>query len=544
MNAQRRTVVVCLLLAGAILAVFWAVRGFEFTGYDDEHYVARNTKVSKGLTLGGIWWAFTTGYFSYWHPLTWISHMADVELFGMKAGAHHLVSVFIHIANSILLFLGLQYITGSWGKSAFVAALFALHPTHVESVAWIAERKDVLSGFFWILTVWAYGWYARRPGFWRYVTALFLFACGLMSKPMVVTLPCVLLLMDYWPLQRVWFKTPEAGKISAKRALLEKVPYFVGVLMSCAVTLYGVSKAGAIVSDERFSLGLRVANTPISYVRYLGKLFCPTDLAVLYPMPAHWEGWKVMAATVLLVALTAVFVALARRAPYLIVGWLWYLGTLVPTIGLVSVGIQSIADRYTYIPFIGLFIMIAWGAGKIPGKPILAVGLLVACAVVSWRQVQHWRDTETLFAQCVRATSNNAEAHYNLALAQVHHGKRAEALPHFKEAVRIRPKYEDAQNNLGLLLLELGDARGATNHLGQVIRLNPKDAGALLSMGRALIALGDEAQAKGYLELARSAEAHLELGRLYEKMQRTNEAQLHFREAERLKRSPATPSRP
>src|SRR5688572_9157827 len=260
MNAQRRTVVVCLLLAGAILAVFWAVRGFEFTGYDDEHYVARNTKVGKGLTLGGIWWAFTTGYFSYWHPLTWISHMLDVQLFGMNAGAHHLMSVFIHVINSICLFLGLQYITNSWQKSAFVAALFALHPTHVESVAWIAERKDVLSGFFWILSVWAYGWYARQPNFWRYATSLTLFACGLMSKPMVVTLPCVLLLMDYWPLQRLTFA-------NWKRLLLEKVPFFFGVLISCAVTLYGVMHAGAIVPDERFSFGLRIANTPISYVR-------------------------------------------------------------------------------------------------------------------------------------------------------------------------------------------------------------------------------------------------------------------------------------
>jgi hypothetical protein len=269
-----RNAIICLLLAAAVLAVFWQVYGFEFSAYDDQHYVQYNRIVGEGITLSGIWWAFTTGYFSYWHPLTWISHMLDVQLFGMNAGAHHLVSVFIHIVNSILLFFGLQYIAGSWQKSAFVAALFAVHPTHVESVAWIAERKDVLSGFFWILTIWAHGWYARHGGFWRYTTALSLFACGLMSKPMVVTLPCVLLLMDYWPLQRLTLA-------SWKRVLLEKIPYLFGVLISCGVTLYGVIRAGSVVPDERFSLALRVANTPISYARYLGKLFAlPHALAL------------------------------------------------------------------------------------------------------------------------------------------------------------------------------------------------------------------------------------------------------------------------
>jgi protein O-mannosyl-transferase len=550
-SALIRDVIVSVLLTASVLAVFWNVRGFDFTGYDDHHYVSQNPKVAGGLTLRAIWWAFTTGYFSYWHPLTWISHMLDVQLFGMNAGAHHLMSVFIHIANSICLYFGLKYIAGSWERSAFVAALFALHPTHVESVAWIAERKDVLSGFFWITCVWAYGWYVRKGGFWRYATSVFLFACGLMSKPMVVTLPCALLLLDYWPLRRFSLAT-------WKRVLIEKIPYFIGVLMSCAVTLYGVSRAGAIVSDERFSLGLRVANTPISYVRYLGKLFWPTDLAVLYPMPPHWELWKVIGTTLVLLAMTSLFVALARRAPYLIMGWLWYLGTLVPTVGLISVGLQSIADRYTYIPFIGLFVMIAWSAPKFPGRQTIAVVIIAALSIVSWRQVQVWRNTETLFAQCVRATTNNAEAYYNLALAQYLNGKRAAAKRNFQEAIRARPQYENAHNNLGLLLLESGDPQAATNVFTSLLRLDPNHEVALLNMGRALGQLGDHAQAKGYLELARSAEARVELGRLLEKMNRTNEAQLQFREAERLKPgitregerpreprpSPATPARP
>ena len=545
-RALTRNVLICLLLAAAVLAVFWNVRGFEFTGYDDQHYVQHNRIVAKGLTWRGIWWAFTTGYFSYWHPLTWISHMLDVQFFGMNAGAHHLVSVFIHIANSVCLFLGLQYITRSWQKSTFVAALFALHPTHVESVAWLAERKDVLSGFFWITCVWAYAWYVRKGGFGRYASSVFLFACGLMSKPMVVTLPCALLLLDYWPLQRLSLAT-------WKRVLIEKIPFFIGVLMSCGVTLYGVSKAGAIVSDERFSLGLRVANTPISYVRYLGKLVWPTDLAVLYPMPPHWELWKTLGSMLLLLILTGIFLALAKRAPYLIVGWLWYLGTLVPTIGLISVGIQSIADRYTYIPFIGLFIMIAWSAARLPARCVLAIAIIAGLSVIAWHQVQHWRNTETLFAQCVRATKNNPEAYYNLALAQYLNGKREAAQQNFQEAIRIRPQYEDARNNLGLLLLELNDPAGATNVFTGLLRRNPTHDVALLSMGRALAELGDTGQAKGYLELARSAEAHVELGRLLEKMNRKNEAQLQFREAERLQpgithqsqpQSPAAPARP
>ena len=550
-RAVARSVVICLLLAAAVLAVFWNVRGFEFTGYDDQHYVQHNRIVGKGLTWRGIWWAFTTGYFSYWHPLTWISHMLDVQLFGMNAGAHHIVSVCIHITNSICLFLGLQYITRSWQKSAFVASLFALHPTHVESVAWLAERKDVISGFFWITCVWAYAWYARNGGFWRYATSVFLFACGLMSKPMVVTLPCALLLLDYWPLQRLNLAT-------WKRVLIEKIPFFIGVLMSCGVTLYGVSKAGAIVSDERFSLGLRVANTPISYVRYLGKLFWPTDLAVLYPMPQHWELWKALGSTLLLLILTGIFIGLAKRAPYVIVGWLWYLGTLVPTIGLISVGIQSIADRYTYIPFIGLFVMVDWGAPKLPARAVLSIGIVAALSVVGWYQVQHWRNTETLFAQCVRATKDNPEAYYNLALAQYLAGKREAAVQNFEEALRIRPQYEEARNNLGLLLLELNNPAGATNVFAGLLRRNPTHEVALLSMGRALVQLGDTGQAKGYLELARSAEARVELGRLLEKMNRTNEAQLQFREAERLRpgitreperlrepqQSPAAPARP
>jgi len=357
--------------------------------------------------------------------------------------------------------------------------------------------------------------------------------------------------LDYWPFGRLrfgqdwwrpkapgesWWAWPRAA-ITPGRAVLEKLPFFVGVLISCAVTLYGFSHSNALVSDERFSWGLRLANTPISHVRYLGKLFWPADLAVLYPMPTHWAAWKVVAAAALLLALTAAFIALIRRAPYFMVGWLWFLGVLVPMIGLVSMGLQSIADRYTYVPFIGLFVMIAWGAERLrfPGKSVVAVAILGVCAVVSWRQTQHWRDTETLFTQCVKVTTNNPEAHYNLALACYLKGDRTNALQHFQEAVRIRPTYEDALNNLALVCLETGDAAQATNHLGRLLRLSPRNQFALLTMARALVVLGDYRQAKGYAELLQSPEAHVELARTLQKSGLTNEARIHLREAERLK---------
>jgi len=313
-----RTASICLLLAVAILIVFWPVRHFGFTHYDDDNYVTQNPMVPKGLTPQGIWWALTTGYFSYWHPLTWVSHMTDVELFGMRGGAHHMVSVALHFANSVLLFLALQWMTRSQVKSALVAALFALHPAHVESVAWIAERKDLLSGLFWILCIWAYAWYAENRALHRYLIALFFFACGLMSKPMVVTLPCVLFLLDWWPLGRFpWVRLPASEGAAAappyhgqgramvpvglRQLIVEKLPFFGGSLLSAGVTYYGVHHAGSLVSEQVFRLGLRLANVPILYVRYLGKLFWQSHLSVCYLMPLDWVVWVGIGAMALLV---------------------------------------------------------------------------------------------------------------------------------------------------------------------------------------------------------------------------------------------------
>ncbi len=560
--------IICLLLAAAVLAIYWPVHNFGFTQYDDEHYVTHNPWVPKGLTLQGIWWALTTGYFSYWHPLTWMSHMLDVQLFGMRGGGHHLVSVAFHILNSILLFLSLYWMTRSQVKSALVAALFAFHPMHVESVAWIAERKDVLSGFFWILCVWAYAWYAENRAMHRYLIALILFGCGLMAKPMVVTLPCVLFLLDWWPLARFqWARSPvhdfpkrPMASVTSKELLLEKLPFFGGSLLSAGVTYYGVHHAGSIVSEQIFPLGLRLANVPISYVRYIAKLFWPINMTVLYPMPNEWPVWMVLSSTGLLVMLSIPIVFLARRCPYLISGWLWYLGPLVPTIGIVPVGWQSIADRYTYIPFIGLFWMIIWGADDLARRIApLRVGLaLAACvaliplAIVSREQVGVWKDTRRLFAHGVAVTRNNAIAHYNLGLALYMQGDRLGALQNFARSVAINPKYADANNNLGMLLMETGDLsqatnyfrralaiknseltqmnlvramlkmcdlQGAQNEIDPILKANPSWSDGLYFKGVILAKSGKLSEAQGYLEAAlghkpQFEDAQIALGRV------------------------------
>jgi protein O-mannosyl-transferase len=407
--ASHRTTLVCLLLAAVTAVVYWQVSRFEFTNYDEFIMILQNPFVLGGLTLRGLSWALTTSWFEYWHPLTWLSHMLDCELFGLSTGWHHLVSLGFHVANTLLLFAILQRVTGALWRSAMVAALFALHPLHVESVAWIAERKDVLSAFFFFLTLWAYVRYAESrkhnaecgmqktevqipssrithhvsrfthhaslsssPRFWFW-SAVFMFACGLMCKPMLVTLPFVLLLLDYWPLGRMQNAecrmqnhasrfTFHVSRLTSLPLLVEKLPFFVLTLASCAITYLGVKAGGSILSAEKVPWGLRLANVPVSYVRYLGKLIWPTDLIPLYPMPSHWAGWQVGGAVVVLVLISFMVIRLARTAPYFIVGWLFFLGILVPTIGIVQAGFQSIADRYTYIPSIGIFIAVVWAA--------------------------------------------------------------------------------------------------------------------------------------------------------------------------------------
>jgi hypothetical protein len=395
MSKDNKILLICIFLSAVVLVVFWQLRNADFINFDDALYVTRNSNIQNGITIEGIRWAFATGHAANWHPATWIFHMLDVQLFGVQARWHHLTNLVFHIANTLLLFLVLFRMTKALWKSAFVAALFALHPLHVESVAWVAELKDVLSAFFWMLTMGAYCYYVERPGLHRYLVVVLFFIIGLMAKPMLVTLPFVLLLLDYWPLhrfqqtgsnQRDWdagmipvsgvrfggegVRTEEPSDFTCRwdfirPLLLEKVPLFVLAALSGIVTYIVQQKGGAVESGEALSLTARMANAFVSYVSYIGAMIWPADLAVLYPHPRSLPAIQVVGSMFLLAAITAAVFAKVKRMPYLATGWIWYVITLVPVIGIVQVGIQARADRYTYLPLIGLFIMAGWGFSEL-----------------------------------------------------------------------------------------------------------------------------------------------------------------------------------
>ncbi len=561
----RRPGVLCLLLALATLAVFLPVAWHGFVNYDDADYVTENAQVQGGLKWASIVWAFTTGHASNWHPLTWISHMADCQLFGLQAGGHHLVSVGLHIANALLLFGLLRRMTGALWRSALVAALFALHPLHVESVAWASERKDVLSTLFFLLTLWAYAAYAEgrrpeaRPGRARrpaanYLLALGCFALGLMSKPMLVTLPFVLLLLDYWPLQRWPRRAPATQPDTATgrprpglfSLLLEKAPFFALAAASSIVT-YFVQRHGGAVSTS-LTFGERVANALISYARYIGKTFWPLDLSILYPHPGRWPLGAVAGAAVLLLAISVVVALRARKQPYLAVGWLWFCGTLVPVIGLVQVGIQSMADRYTYVPLIGGFIMLVWGVDAlVPARPgrgkalALGAGLgLAACALLAARQVRFWRNSEELFGHAVRVTRDNYLAHNNLGYYLNGQGRTAEAVEHYRRALQIKPTYEDALNNLGYALAAQRQFAEAISLYEAALRSRPKHIEVHNNLGNALSEVGriDEAIQHYSFVLQQKpghADAHNNLGIALAMQGKLDEAIPHFHEAIRAK---------
>jgi len=444
-----------LSLALLTLATYLPVLAHGFIRFDDPLYVTRNPHVQAGLSWEGIAWAFSANVASNWHPLTLLSHMLDCELFGMDPLGHHLTSLLLHTASVVLLFEALRRMTGCAWRSAVVAALFAVHPTHVESVAWIAERKDVLSGFFWMLTLLAWVCYVRQPSPKRYAAVVLALAAGLLSKPMVVTLPFVLLLLDVWPLRR---------KIRVK----EKLPLFALAAASCVATV--IAQSGAIGLASRFPLRLRLANAVLSYVSYLGKTVLPTRLAVFYPMPGEFPDWKVAGAVLLLAVLT---VLAWKAGRYFTVGWLWFLGTLVPVIGIVQVGGQGMADRYTYLPTIGLFLIAAWG---LPRRARWIVpGVVLALAIDTRLQLRHWEDSESLFQHAAAVTERNFIAHLNLAQIYAERGERGPALEHFRTTLEIRPGMWQAQASLGNTLRRWGRPDKALPHLRNAVRLRPHD---------------------------------------------------------------------
>lgn len=527
----------------ATLIVYRQTGGFDFVNFDDDRYVTENRYIRGGLTREGVAWAFTDVYAGNWHPLTWISHMLDIEIFGMYPGMHHLTSVALHACNALLVFDVLRRMTGEIWKSAFVAALFALHPLHVESVAWIAQRKDVLSAFFGLLSLWAYAGYACNPGIVRYVLVFIFFALGLMSKPTLVTLPCVLLLLDYWPLQRF---SPVA------RRVLEKAPLFLLAGFSCWITYTAQQYGGAVRSMQDFSLQARVGNALISYMAYIGKMLWPADLLVFYPHPGEsLPIWQAAAAVLALSATAIIAFRNINRYPYLAVGWLWYLGTLVPVIGLVQVGHQALADRYTYLPLLGLFVIAAWGVPDLTARwPRRDAVLCAACAVLlstlvfaAWKQAGYWKGSVALYEHVLSVSPANVLAKHNYAEAQIaaagfleQQGNFDEASERLQKALHAYPDYAKAHDSFGNLLSWQGKTPEAIVHYRQSVETEPDNAKFRNNLGVALLQTGATEQAGEQFRLIlklqpEAAEPHNNIGLMMLRKGLPGEAVLHFEAA-------------
>ena len=571
-----------VLIVAAAAGVYSPVRHNDFVSHDDPVYVTANAEVQAGLTWHGVKWAFTTNHDGNWFPLTWISHMADVQAFGLRSGAHHAVNVALHLLSTLLLFLWLRHATGARWPAALVALLFGLHPLHVESVAWASERKDVLSGVFWMLTFSGYVYYVRQPGWRRYLLVLLPFALGLMSKPMIVTLPFVLLLLDVWPLERLsiarigtgntagasqakaWNLRPEDAPRRFRPAeeaprrfrpfgrdgagvLFEKAPLLALAAVSATVTLLVQSGAGAVAALQQVPLGTRIANALVAYGAYASSFAWPTRLAVFYPYHPAIPGWQVLSAASFIIVVSVLAWRQRSARPYFAVGWCWFLGTLVPVIGLVQVGGQAHADRYMYIPLVGLSIALAWGLADLvrsrPRTRVAVAGAAVVCccgcAVLTRYQVRQWRDDRTLFQHALDVTVDNAVAHDGLGRVLRAEGRLDEAMAQFREAVRIDPAYAGSRDNLGVALLAQGRPQEAAEQSREAVRLDPNLAQAHLTLAAALHAMGQGTEAMAeYAEAARrwpdNATARAGLGLALAEHGRPDEGLAEIREAIRL----------
>jgi tetratricopeptide (TPR) repeat protein len=530
----RSIVFISIALIIFILTVYIQVGNYEFTNFDDPLYVTENLHVKSGLTGENIVWAFTSIEASNWHPITWLSHMADARFYGMNPRGHHLTNVIIHALSSLFLLLLLIHLTNSLWQSSFVAFLFALHPLHVESVAWVAERKDVLSAFFWFLTLIIYSEYVskRKPAL--YMLSLFTFVLGLMSKPMLVTLPVVMLLMDFWPLDRYRHeKNGQSQQLSVinfqiKALVKEKIPFFVCSLLSAVITLYAQNKGGAIKSFDLVPLGFRIENALVAYLKYIMKALWPQDLVVLYPYPHSISLWQAIGSLLLLLCVSWATILVRRRHLYLPVGWFWFLITLVPVIGLIQVGAQSMADRYTYIPLTGLFIMTAWGVPNLISgfkhrEVILAMlgsAVIIALSALTWQQIGHWRDGISLFSHALQFTTGNLDAHNNLGDALFKKGDVDAAIQEYQESLRLMPNYSLAHNNLGVALAKKGHVDAAIQEYLEALRLDSNFLQAHDNLGNAFFKKGDiDAAIQEYNEALRLepnfSNAHTSLGNAF-----------------------------
>jgi Flp pilus assembly protein TadD len=586
---------IAALLALVTIALYWPAMRHDFVNYDDDLYVTMNVHVQNGLTLENVKWAFLNPVAANWHPLTVLSHMLDCQLFGLKPWGHHLTSVLLHAVNTVLVFLFLRRLTGAIWRSLLVAAVFGLHPLHVESVAWVAERKDVLSAFFALLTLLAYTRYAQHatrdkcPAFAAsppssgfgatsrrgkqvtgpgkairaplmsratclpaealakaghpslfYWLALFFFALGLMSKAMLVTWPFVMLLLDYWPLER--FKSNRAWLLVA-----EKIPFFALAAVTSVVTFVVQQHEGAFGAGENLPLGARSGNALISYCRYVGKLFWPTDLAVFYSHPGYWPLEQVLLAGGLILGISVLLIVKRGRYPFLLMGWLWFCGTLVPVIGLVQVGGQAMADRYTYIPSLGVLILAIWGAYELTRRwrchvialSVVGWAAIVLCLGLTRQQLGHWQDSETLFRHALAVTENNYLAHNNLGNALLKNDQIGEAISQFQEAIRLKPDNANAYYNLGVALNKKGQTDEAIRQYQEAIRLKPDYVEAHNNLGTALLK-NDQineaiSQFQEAIRLKPDYAAHNNLGTALGRKGQTDEAISQFREAIRLK---------
>jgi protein O-mannosyl-transferase len=533
---------ICLALTLAIAAVYCQVGSYDFVNYDDGEYVYINLNIQKGFTCDAFKWAFTTNYAANWHPLTWFSHILDWQLYGSNAGGHHITNLIFHIANALLLFIVLRQMTSAFWPSAFVAALFALHPLHVESVAWVSERKDVLSTFFWMLTIWAWLQYIKHQGKARYILTLLMFSLGLLSKPMLVTLPFVLLLLDYWPLERF-------GKLKFYRLILEKIPFLFLTVISSVVTFLVQKNWGAVSRLTDISFAVRIGNAFISYVKYIGKMFWPVELVYFYPHPGrNISIWYVVISALFLLAVTFFVLIFSSKHRYLLTGWFWYIGTLVPVVGIIQVGDQAMAERYSYMTLTGLFIIIAWGVSEMLvnwryRKFILTASsfiILLILAVCSNIQSRYWKDSLTLYTHALKVSKNNYKAHFNMAVTLRDMDKYDEAAEEFRKCIQLKPDAPLTLNGLGIIFGRQGKFAQAGEYFTRALNIDPNLEEALINFGYVLTNQGklDDAAVKFEESLRinpKSALAHYHLGQILAQMGKINEAVAHFEKTVHLK---------
>ncbi|MGX9727346.1 MAG: tetratricopeptide repeat protein [Candidatus Electronema sp. VV] len=497
----RRDIILCIVMSIFVVIAYSGIIKNDFIGYDDDKYVIKNIHVQQGISKDSILWAFTSLHASNWHPVTWLSHMLDVELYGMNAGGHHFSSLLLHLANSLLLFFVLKNMTGAPLRSCAAALLFAIHPLHVESVAWVAERKDVLSTFFWLLTTWSYIRYVTTKKRYDYLLAVLFFLLALMAKPMAVTLPFSLLLIDYWPLHRVQHISQDNSSYSKNifvrylPMIYEKTPFFLLSAISSSLTYFAQKHGDAVAGLEEYPLSIRIANALISYATYIQKAVLPHDLGILYPYPSAISVWQAAGAAFVLSGITLLAARHRERFQWLAVGWLWYLGTLVPVIGLVQVGVQAFADRYTYIPLIGIFIIASWGADELlrnfRHKKIAlsaAAATIFSALIINTRiQASYWRDSVTLFEHTLQVTEGNYIIHNNLGFEFALQGQYEKALAQYQEALRIHRNFEQAAVNYGSALFSSGKKEESFAYYEEILNSRPSFANVHYNFGTLLL---------------------------------------------------------